>query len=150
MSIVLNIVLACCGAFCSGLGVGLLSISKLELKMMKGKKNELERKMATRILGVISHHHLFLVTLLIANAIALESLPLVIHLLMPDWMAIITSTVLVLIVAEIVPQAFCTGPHKIKIAYYASPIIAVLIKIFWIVAYPTARLLDYLMGEQHE
>lgn len=69
---------------------------------------------------------------------------------MPDWLAIITSTVLVLIVAEIVPQAFCTGPHKIKIAYYASPIISILMKIFWIVAYPTARLLDYLLGAEHD
>ena len=118
--------------------------------MMKTKKNELERKMATKILSVVENHHLFLVTLLIANAIALESLPLVIHLLMPDWLAIITSSVLVLIVAEIVPQAFCTGPHKIKIAYYASPIILVMIKVFYILAYPTARLLDYLLGTEHD
>jgi hypothetical protein len=32
--------------------------------------------MATKILSVVENHHLFLVTLLIANAIALESLPL--------------------------------------------------------------------------
>ena len=55
--------------------------------------------MATKILKVIEHHHLFLVTLLIANAIALESLPLVVHKLMPDWLAILTSTVIVLVVA---------------------------------------------------
>ena len=30
-----------------------------------------EKKMANRILGVVSNHHLFLVTLLIVNAIAL-------------------------------------------------------------------------------
>lgn len=118
--------------------------------MMRSKKNEMERKMASKILSVVEQHHLFLVTLLIANAIALESLPLVIHLLMPDWLAIITSTVLVLIVAEIIPQAFCTGVHKIKIAYYASPIILVLIKIFWIVGYPTAKFLDYLLGAEHD
>ena len=65
------IVLTVCGAFCSGMGVGLLSISKLELNMMKNKKNHLERKMAKRILSVVENHHLFLVTLLIANAMAL-------------------------------------------------------------------------------
>lgn len=132
------------------MGVGLLSISKLELKMMREKQNETEMMMASRILSVVENHHLFLVTLLIANAIALESLPLVIHLLMPDWLAIITSTFIVLIVAEIIPQAFATGPKKIVIAYYASPIILVMIKILWIVAYPIAKLLDYFLGTDHD
>lgn len=47
----------------------------------------------------MSNHHLFLVTLLVYNAIALESLPLVVHTLMPDWAAILVSTIVVLIVA---------------------------------------------------
>lgn len=102
------------------------------------------------ILRVVSNHHLFLVTLLIANAIALETLPLIIHLMMPDWLAVIFSTMIVLIVAEIIPQAVCTGPNKLKIAYYASPIILVMIKIFWILAYPTAKFLDFLVGSHHD
>ena len=107
--------------------------------------------MATTILKVVSDHHLFLVTLLIANAIALQSLPLVVHNLMPDWAAILFSTFIVLVVAQIVPQAYCTGPKKIILAYYASPIILVMIKIFWIISYPVAKGLDYLLGKQsHE
>ena len=102
--------------------------------------------MGKRILDVVSNHHLFLVTLLIANAIALESLPLVVHNLMPDWAAILFSTFIVLIVAEIIPQSVCTGPNKIKIAYYAAPIIQVMIKIFWILAYPIGKGLDALLG----
>jgi hypothetical protein len=39
--------------------------------MMAVKKNEEESKMAKTILNVISDHHLFLVTLLVYNAIAL-------------------------------------------------------------------------------
>ena len=118
--------------------------------MMLNKQNEEEVKMAQMILRVVSNHHLFLVTLLIANAMALETLPLIIHLMMPDWLAIIFSTLIVLIAAEILPQAVCTGPNKLKIAYYASPIILVMIKIFWIIAYPTAKFLDFLVGDQHD
>lgn len=55
--------------------------------------------MAKTILAVVSNHHLFLVTLLVANAMALESLPLVVHSLMPDWAAILFSTFIVLVVA---------------------------------------------------
>jgi metal transporter CNNM len=69
---------------------------------------------------------------------------------MPAWAAILFSTVIVLIAAEIVPQAFCTGPKKISIAYHASPIILAMIKVFWILGYPMAKGLDYLLGEhQH-
>lgn len=103
--------------------------------------------MATTILKVVSDHHLFLVTLLIANAMALQSLPLVVHNLMPDWAAILFSTFIVLVVAQIIPQAYCTGPKKILLAYYASPIILVMIKIFWVISYPVAKGLDHLLGK---
>lgn len=70
---------------------------------------------------------------------------------MPDWAAILFSTFIVLVVAEIIPQAYCTGPKKILLAYYASPLILVMIKIFWVIAYPVAKGLDYLLGvHQHE
>ena len=65
---------------------------------------------------------------------------------MPDWAAILFSTFIVLIVAEIIPQAYCTGPKKITLAYYASPIILVMIKVLWILGKPMAKGLDYLLG----
>ena len=65
---------------------------------------------------------------------------------MPDWAAILFSTFIVLIVAEIIPQAYCTGPKKITLANYAAPIILVMIKVLWILAYPMAKGLDYLLG----
>lgn len=105
--------------------------------------------MAHRILSVVTNHHLFLVTLLLANAIALESLPIIVHTLMPAWAAILFSTVIVLVAAEIIPQAFCTGPKKITIAYHAAPVVLAMIKIFWILAYPMAKGLDHLLGEHH-
>ena len=65
---------------------------------------------------------------------------------MPDWAAILFSTFIVLVIGEIVPQAYCTGPKKITIAYYAAPIILTMIKVLWILAYPMAKGLDYLLG----
>jgi CBS domain containing-hemolysin-like protein len=105
--------------------------------------------MAERILGVIKDHHLFLVTLLVGNAIVLESLPLVIHLIMPDWAAILFSTIIVLIVAEVVPMSYSTGSHKYTIAFYGAPLVSIMIKVFWPVCYPIARGLDKLLGHEH-
>lgn len=106
--------------------------------------------MANRILAVVNNHHLFLVTLLVANAMALETLPIIIHSLMPAWAAILFSTFVVLIAAEIIPQAMCTGPKKMTIAFYAAPIIQVMIKVLWIIVYPMAKGLDKLLGADHK
>lgn len=55
-------------------------------------------------------------TLLLANALAMTTLPIVMHSLVPAWAAILLSTVVVLIAGEIIPQALCTGPNKMRIA----------------------------------
>lgn len=92
-------VLTVIGAFCSGMGVGFCNIDKLQLEVMTMSKDPQEQRMAKTIHDVVSNHHLWLVTILVYNAIALESLPLVVHTLMPDWAAIIFSTIVVLIAA---------------------------------------------------
>ena len=50
---------------------------------------------------------------------------------MPDWAAILFSTVIVLIVAEVVPMSYSTGTHKYIIAYYGAPLVSLMIKVFW-------------------
>jgi metal transporter CNNM len=81
------------------MGVGFCNIDKLQLEVMSMSRNPDEQKMAKTIMEVVSNHHLWLTTLLVYNAMALESLPLVVHTLMPDWAAILFSTFIVLIAA---------------------------------------------------
>ena len=126
--------------------VGLNSLSILNLEIMQKSPDPQTKQMGDRILNVISDHHLFLVTLLVGNAIVLESLPLVIHLIMPDWAAIIFSTIVVLVVAEVVPMSWSTGTHKYVIAFYGCPLVSIMIKLFWPICYPIARGLDVLLG----
>ena len=126
-----------------------MSIETMQLEVMSISGDDQEKDLAKRILNVVHDHHLWLVTLLLANAMALESLPIVVHSLMPAWAAILFSTVIVLIAAEIIPQAVCTGPKKMIIAYYAAPIIQAMIKIFYVLAYPMAKGLDKMLGEHH-
>jgi len=65
---------------------------------------------------------------------------------MPDWAAILTSTIVVVLVAEIVPMSYTTGPSKYKVAYACAPLVDICIKIYYIIAYPIARGLDKLLG----
>ena len=69
---------------------------------------------------------------------------------MPDWAAILFSTVVVLIVAEVVPMSYSTGTHKYTIAYYGAPLVKWMILIFWPICYPMARGLDKLLGGEHQ
>jgi CBS domain containing-hemolysin-like protein len=64
---------------------------------------------------------------------------------MPDWAAILFSTFVVLVVAEVVPMSYSTGSHKYTIAYYGAPLVKWLIIGFWPIAYPVARGLDKLL-----
>lgn len=49
-------------------------------------------------------------TLLVANALAMEALPIYLHEVIPAAYAVLVSTLVVVIFGEIIPQAYCTGP----------------------------------------
>jgi len=59
--------------------VGLLSIDERDLEIKIAVGTEQEKKMANTVLKIISNHHLLLTTLLLANAIAMEALPILLN-----------------------------------------------------------------------
>ena len=89
--------------------VGYLSIDDLSLEMKLKKGSLDEKRAASVIIPIIEKHHILLSTLLIANALALESLPIYVNMILPSYIAIIVSTFLVVFFAEIFPQAYCTS-----------------------------------------
>jgi len=90
-----------CAALASGLTIGLMAFdsTKLEIKKMIGAPNEVAA--AKNILPLVKKHHLLLVTLLLFNACATESMPIFLGALVPDWVAIIISVTLVLLFGEV-------------------------------------------------
>lgn len=98
-----------CAGLAAGLTMGLLSLdeTKLEIKTMTGTEDE--KVAASSILPIIKQHHLLLVTLLLFNAIANETLPIFLGALVPNYIAVILSVTLVLIFGEIIPSALFTG-----------------------------------------
>ncbi|EAS07552.3 transmembrane protein, putative (macronuclear) [Tetrahymena thermophila SB210] len=146
-AIAMVIFLVMMAGICSGLNVGLLSIDvvALNLKIKSGTENE--KKNAQQILDVLSNHHLLLSTLLVANALAMEALPIFFHEIIPAAFAVLFSTIIVVVFGEIIPQAYCTGPKQFEIASKSLPIIKLLILIFWIFCFPIAKFLDWLLGK---
>lgn len=107
-----------------------------------------EKVYAERVLPIISNHHLLLVTLMLWNASATEALPIFLNKLVPEYVAIIISVTLVLIVGEIIPASILTGPYQLRIAANLVPLVYTVLVIFFLVAFPIAKLLDYMIGHE--
>jgi len=131
----------------SGLTVGYLSIDTLILELKLKNGTDEEKKNATELLSILENQHHLLVTLLVANAGAMEALPLCLNLLVSEVGAVIISVTAVLIFGEVIPQAICTGPNQLKIAATVAPITKTLMMLESIIALPVGKLLDIVLGE---
>ncbi|XP_064405122.1 uncharacterized protein LOC135350301 [Halichondria panicea] len=140
--------LVCFAGLMSGLTMGLLSLDIMSLEVLKRGGKPKEKKYASRILMLVKRHHLLLVTLLLANAAAVETMPIFLNKITLEVVAIIVSVTAVLLVGEIVPQAICTR-FGLAIGYYCSPIVLVLMAILFPISFPIAKLLDLILGKEH-
>lgn len=145
----LSIMLVIFAGIMSGLTVGLMSIDELDLKLILVNGTEEEKRQAFRVLKILKNHHFLLVTLLIANATAMETLPLVLDRMFSQVLAVVISVTFVLIFGEVIPQAICTGPNQIKIASKMVPFLRFVMCIYFVISWPLAKCLDYCFGKKH-
>ncbi|XP_043707998.1 DUF21 domain-containing protein At2g14520-like isoform X2 [Telopea speciosissima] len=132
----------------SGLTLGLMSMSTVDLEVLAKSGTPRDRKHAAKILPVVRKQHLLLCTLLICNAAAMETLPIFLDGLISAWGAILISVTLILLFGEIIPQSICSR-HGLAIGAAVAPMVRVLVWICFPVAYPISKLLDFLLGETH-
>lgn len=92
----------CTAGLMSGLTIGLAAIDRLALEV-KAVGNSQVKHMTERIFPVIDQHHWMLVTLLLCNAGAMETLPIFLDKMVPPVAAIIISVTLILIFGEVIP-----------------------------------------------
>ena len=132
-------------ALISGLFLGLLTLDVMDLQIIiRSTIDENERTYATNILPVVKDRHRLLVTLLIVNALAYESLPLFLDNLVPSWVAVLMSTTLILVFGEILPSGIFMGPNQLYLGSMFIPSAKFFLWILYPVAVPLARCLDYL------
>ena len=132
----------------SGLTMGLLSLDIMSLQVLKDAGDPKQKKYAARILPIVKKHHLLLVTLLLANAAAVESMPLFLDKISNPVTAICVSVTAVLLFGEVLPQALCTR-YGLAIGATLVPVVWLLMAILFIVAWPIAKLLDLVLGKDH-
>lgn len=106
--------LTCFAGLMSGLTVGYNGLNMIEINAIQdsevspGDDNFAQllkqKRKIKKIKSVLDRKHLLLVTLLLANAVAMEALPLFLDAIVPAAAAIILSTTAVLIFGEVLPQ----------------------------------------------
>ncbi|XP_064952044.1 DUF21 domain-containing protein At2g14520-like isoform X4 [Musa acuminata AAA Group] len=132
----------------SGLTLGLMSLSLVDLEVLVKAGKPKDQLNAAKILPVVKNQHLLLCTLLIGNSLAMEALPIFLDALVPAWGAILISVTLILTFGEIIPQSVCSR-YGLSVGAKTAGLVRVLLLIFFPVAYPISKLLDWLLGKGH-
>lgn len=137
------------GAF-AGLTIALMGQDEIYLQVIATSGEGSEQQNAKKVLKLLKKgKHWVLVTLLLGNVITNETLPIVLdRSLGGGWPAVLSSTVLIVIFGEIAPQSICVR-YGLPIGAWMSPFVLALMWIMSPVAWPTAKLLDKLLGEDH-
>jgi CBS domain containing-hemolysin-like protein len=126
--------------------LGFMTLDPLDLRIkIRASVDTEERENAAQLLPLVEDHHRLLVTLLLADAVFYETMPLFLDNLFPSWAAILISVTVLLVVGEIIPSAIFTGPEQLRLAGRLTPLMTFFLKFFYPIAYPLIWLLDSLV-----
>ncbi|XP_015571088.1 DUF21 domain-containing protein At5g52790 isoform X2 [Ricinus communis] len=118
--LIICIALVCFAGLMSGLTLGLMSLSLVDLEVLIKAGQPQERKHAEKILPIVKNQHLLLCTLLIGNALAME----------------------------IIPQAVCSR-YGLSVGAKMSVVVRLIVVVLFPLAYPISKLLDWILGKKH-
>ncbi|KAI1827383.1 hypothetical protein F4861DRAFT_407142 [Xylaria intraflava] len=137
------------GAF-AGLTIALMGQDEIYLRVISLDRDEPQHKNASRVYHLLNRgKHWVLVTLLLSNVIVNETLPVVLDRCFGGGVAaVVGSTILIVIFGEIIPQSLCVR-YGLQIGGYMAQPVLFLMYILAPIAWPTAKLLDSLLGENH-
>jgi metal transporter CNNM len=130
---------------CAGLTLGLLSLSPIDLEMIKRTSSSKDKLMALKVERVTRNPHQLLVCLLVVNAACMEMLPLLLDRLLNPLAAIAISVSAILVCSEVVPQAVCKR-YGLQIGASLAWFVSILLFITWPVSYPISKFLDWSIG----
>lgn len=132
----------------SGLTLGLLSMDIVDLEVLIRSGNPQEQRRAKKIMPMVKNAHYLLVTLLLCNACAMETLPLFLNKMVHESVAIIISVTAVLLFGEIIPQALCSKHGLVIGSVMAYPVRALML-ITSPISWPMSKVLDLVLGGDH-
>ena len=135
----------------AGLFLGFMTLDDMDLRIIQRSSLDVDEKVyATNLIPIVQQRHRLLVTLLIFDTVAYETLPIFMDALVPSAFAVALSTLLIMVFGEIIPSAFFTGPHQLYLANFVAPFVSFLMTALYPMVYPLARILDVLTHEKSD
>ncbi|KAG6916014.1 hypothetical protein DXG01_008825 [Tephrocybe rancida] len=133
----------------AGLTLGYMSLDETQLSVLSISGTPKQREYANKIKPIRKNGHLLLVTLLLANMIVNETLPVIAEpVLGGGLLGVIVSTVLIIIFAEIIPQSLFSR-HGLYLGAKMATLTRCLIVLMAVIAWPVAKLLEWVLGPHH-
>jgi metal transporter CNNM len=130
-------------AIFSGLNLAFFSLSRLQLEVESSKGN----KHAKKILALRGDSNFLLTTILWGNVGINVLLTLLSDSALAGISSFLFSTIAITIIGEIIPQAYFSR-NALKMGSMLSPVIRCYQILFFVVAKPTAILLDIWLGKE--
>ncbi|EPQ28589.1 uncharacterized protein PFL1_03892 [Pseudozyma flocculosa PF-1] len=133
----------------AGLTLGYMSLDETQLQVLSLQGTPEQKRYAEKIMPIRKDGHLLLTTLLIANMITNETLPIIADPLLGGGVqAVIVSIVLVVIFAELIPQSVCSR-YGLAIGAKMAVVTRFVLILLWPIAYPVSRVLHWTLGPHH-
>jgi metal transporter CNNM len=130
-------------AICSGLNIAVMSLDMSDLR----RKAKLGNRRAERVLPLRQHTHLTLASILFTNVAAVSATSLVLDQRLDGWVAGLVSTLLIVVLGEVIPQAlFSKNPLAWSSLF--APLLKGMIIVTYVLSKPLQLLLDKLFPRQ--
>ncbi|CAH0553932.1 unnamed protein product [Brassicogethes aeneus] len=131
----------------SGLNLGLMSLDKTELKILCNTGTLKERKYAKAIQPVRNHGNYLLCSILLGNVFVNSIFTILLDDLTSGLIAVIFSTLAIVMFGEITPQAVCSR-HGLAIGAKTIWITKVVMVITFPLSFPISKMLNWVLGEE--
>ncbi|EFN86431.1 Metal transporter CNNM2 [Harpegnathos saltator] len=134
-------------ALFSGLNLGLMAMDRTELKILCNTGTEKEKQYARTIQPVRNHGNYLLCSILFSNVLVNSVFTILLDDLTSGLVAVICSTLAIVIFGEISPQAICSR-HGLCVGAKTIFLTKLTMLVTFPLSYPISKILDVILGEE--